>query len=177
MSDLLTLTLERLEAEVERVGFLARAVESLASASLDSEAAALHVLADSLHERATEKACATAAQYGYQVALHEIVPTVRAETGDDPIVWLTGNSMMPSLRAWGNSERVYQLSYDLGDVWSSYVERLESTLDQAEVFMAEPEYDNALYAVDLRRWQGADEHDTPDDVDITLQSEWKLRDA
>lgn len=99
----------------------------------------------------SERARSRAAQLGWQVATYEIAPV--AKTSDDAVVFITGNSYMPPLRAFGISEEVWQIPGDAEDYWTVYAEAVERRLDELHVHMASPEYDNALYVVDLDRFE------------------------
>lgn len=81
---------------------------------------------------------------------------VIARESNEPIAWITGNSYMPPLRAFGHAEYVYRADDDVdtqGELWEVYVEEFEITLANNDVYCACPDYDNALYVVDLRRWE------------------------
>lgn len=86
----------------------------------------------------------------------------------DPIVWLTSNSYMPPLRGFGSAEMVWKAD-DTGELWEAYVEAFEQALEDANVYLGSPDYDNSLYVVDLRRWRYRDD---ADDVE-TLTYEWE----
>lgn len=92
------------------------------------------------------------------------------QSGDEVIVWITGNSYMPPLRAFGQAETVWQM--DEPDLWDVYWETFETELENANVYLASPEYDNALYVVDMDRWQYKD-----DEMQMgeTLESEWEAK--
>jgi len=96
------------------------------------------------------------------------VISIIARTSDEPVAWLTGNSYMPPLRDLGEAETVYQNDPD-GTVWEAFMESLDRHLDQAKVLMECPEYDNALYVVDLMRF----EHIERDDSCESLNDEWQ----
>lgn len=113
-----------------------------------------------------------ASMIGFQVAKYEIVPIAR-EPATGPIIWLTSNNYMPPLRSLDACERVWQLDRD-GELFATMVESLERALDESRVYMAAPEYDNALYVVDLERWEHIDEEDMPEGAD-DLADEWKKR--
>lgn len=100
--------------------------------------------------------------------IHAAVDLVRGNQSDDPIVWLTGNNYMPPLRAWGSAETVWQS--DDFDAWEEYAERWERGLENHNIYVGCPEWDNALYAVDLSRWEYSDNEEGED-----LQSEWVRR--
>lgn len=135
---------------------------------------ALHALLMSTRAKLAEQAQQCAAQHGWQVATYLIEPEVRGQArqaDSDPIVWLTGNSMMPPLREYANGNDIWHAAQQEG-VWTAYAEALEKRLDELEISMQCPDYDNALYAVDLRRWQYRDESEDAEN----LQDEWELRD-
>lgn len=117
-----------------------------------------------LRDRALERA----RQLGWQVATYEIVPIAR-ESGGEPVVFITDNSFMPPLRAFSISDTVWQATSDpnVMDLWSAYVEGLERALDEARVLMECPEYDNALYVVDLARFEHVEDGDSD-----TLSGDW-----
>jgi len=97
------------------------------------------------------------------------VIAIIARTSDEPVAWLTGNHYMPPLRDIGEAETVYQSDMD-GTVWEGFMEALDRKLSEANVLMECPEYDNALYVVDLTRWQHREE-DEIEDTD-SLNGEW-----
>jgi hypothetical protein len=95
--------------------------------------------------------------------------TAARTSGSDPIAWVTGNAMMPPLRWFDAAERIWQLpaAADM-QPWESLVERVEDLLSSANVAMECPDYDNALYAVDLARFEYA-ESESGD----MLQNDWR----
>lgn len=97
----------------------------------------------------------------------QIIAAAR-NSGPDPIAWVTSNAMMPPLRWFDAAEHIWQLPA-CNDVtaWESLTYRLESLLDTADVALECPEHDNALYAVDLRRFAYAESEDGE-----TLQEDW-----
>lgn len=101
----------------------------------------------------TEQASEIAAQLGWQVAMYEIAPIARDSIS--AVSFITSNRYMPPLRDFSVSEEVYTMASDvpLADLWQAYVERLESKLEEERVYMAAPDYDNALYVVDLARFE------------------------
>ncbi len=74
-----------------------------------------------------------------------------------PVVWITGNSHMPPLRAITEAERVWNAENNDGELFAFLVEEIERHLAAADVLLECPEYDNALFAVDLRRWKFRDD--------------------
>jgi hypothetical protein len=81
----------------------------------------------------------------------EIIAAART-SGDESIVFVTGNSFMPPLRSFDQAEAVWQADED-GSAWEQLVWDIEERLDDAQVLLECPEYDNALYAVDLARFE------------------------
>lgn len=76
-----------------------------------------------------------------------------ARASDRPIAWLTGNSYFPAFRSFAEAEHVWGAQYDRDEeIFPFLVEEVERHLDKAEVFMASPDYDNCLFAVDQKRW-------------------------
>ena len=102
-----------------------------------------------------------------RVDAREAIDLARS-SGHDPIVWLTGNAYMPPLRGFGHAESAWNAD-NTGDVWEAYAETFERELDAASVYLGSPDYDNALYVVDLARFEYVDEENQTGD---TLQSEW-----
>lgn len=77
-----------------------------------------------------------------------------ARTVHGPVVWITGNQYMPPLRSIPQAEYVYQAENNRdGELWGWFAEMVEDLLSAANVALECPDYDNALYAVDLNRWQ------------------------
>lgn len=176
---------ELIEAAFGRLNWLAegyrhtsRAVEPLDTAaglllgtalsgeSYAREAASLNVLTRVHCERLAHKAAEVARQLGWQVATYIIAPMAR-DSGTEPVVWLTGNSMVPPLRELTWAGVVWNL--DLPELWEAFCEGVESRLNELNVHMAAPDYDNALYVVDLSRFEYVDEPDAAD----SLQDEWR----
>jgi hypothetical protein len=79
---------------------------------------------------------------------------VARHSGSDPIAWVTGNSYMPALRSFDAAEDVWQHpANDNGEAFEFLHEELERMLSDADVALTAPEYDNALYATDLSRFE------------------------
>jgi hypothetical protein len=97
----------------------------------------------------------------------QIIDAAR-NSGPDPVVWITGNAMMPPLRWLSAAEHIWQLPGNSPDAWDALIYRLESLLDKAEVALECPEHDNALYAVDLARFEYVEDPDGE-----TLQADWR----
>lgn len=96
----------------------------------------------------------------------EVAEFVRADGRNEPIVWLTGNSMFPPLRSYTAAERVFTLRDEIA--WEQFCEGFDKALDDAQVFCTCPEYDNALYAVDMLVWERVEDAKGDD-----LADEWK----
>lgn len=94
-----------------------------------------------------------------------------ARASDQPVVWITGNSYMPPLRSFTEAERVWNAANNEdGELFAFLVEELERHLNAADVLMESPDCDNALYAVDMRRWQYVEDHAGDD-----LNDEWEAQ--
>lgn len=106
-------------------------------------------------------------QYARLVARDVIAPVARES--NEPVAWLTGNSMIPPLRQVDSANVIWREDIT-GEMWETFVEAIESALDEQQIYMAAPEYDNALYVVDLKRWEHMDDVDAFD-----LNTEWKER--
>lgn len=90
-------------------------------------------------------------------------------SGSDPIAWVTGSSDVPPMRAFGLAERIWQdTGNDDGEAFAYLTELVEAHLSDARVALECPDYDNALYAVDLARFEYVE--DAPGE---TLQSDWQ----
>lgn len=100
--------------------------------------------------------------------------TQDARTVHGPVVWITGNAYMPPLRDLAQAEIVWQAENNRdGELWAWFVEMVEGTLRDNDVALECPDYDNALYAVDLQRWQYREDTETTDAED--LNDEWEPR--
>lgn len=96
------------------------------------------------------------------------ITTAARGSGSDPIAWVTGNAYMPPLRSFSAAEAVYQADED-GEDFARLTELVEQRLEKAGVTLECPDYDNALYAVDTRRFEYVDD---PGDHE-TLQQDWQ----
>jgi hypothetical protein len=123
----------------------------------------------------------TVRQYAREIA-DEIISAART-SGDDPIAWVTGNAYMPPLRSFTQAEQVWQMYSDAetaaeyeaaADAWELLVELVESHVEDANVTLECPEYDNSLYAVDLNRFEyrESDALYSEDAHGETLQDDW-----
>ena len=99
----------------------------------------------------------------------EIIESARL-SGDDPIAWVTGNSYFPALRSFTQAETIWQSGENAdGELFNTLTEKIEKILADENVALESPEWDNALYAVDLTRFEYAE-----DSYGDTLQSEWRM---
>lgn len=105
----------------------------------------------------------------------EIADTIisDARTVHGPVVWITGNSHMPPFRAVSDAaEEVWQADNNHeGELFAWLVGMVEDHLSAASVALECPDYDNALYAVDLKRWQYRDTD--PRELINDLNDEWE----
>jgi hypothetical protein len=86
-----------------------------------------------------------------------------------PVVWITGNSYMPPARSFPEFEALYNHRFNgYGEITDALWDEVERHLNDADVYVTSPDYDNALYAVDLARWEYV-EDSTGDD----LNDEWQ----
>ena len=113
-------------------------------------------------EPAPDQAEAAAAEIAAEIT------TAARGSGSDPITWVTGNAYMPPLRSFPAAEAVYQDDED-GEDFAYLAELVEAKLAEADVALECPEWDNALYAVDLQRFEYVDD---PGDHE-TLQQDWQ----
>lgn len=110
---------------------------------------------------------------------HTIEPVARRIAGsiiedaralEGPVVWITGNSYMPPGRSIIEAEQVWQSRMnDDGEAYAALWEEVERHLSDGNVILECPEWDNALYAVDLARWQYREDGESSDD----LNGEWE----
>lgn len=101
----------------------------------------------------------------------EMISAAR-NSGSDPVAWVTGNSYMPPLRSFSDAEHIWQLpAFRDATAWESLTDRVEWLLADAQVYMTSPEWDNALYVVDLARFEYSENPDGE-----TLQSDWSPAD-
>jgi hypothetical protein len=112
----------------------------------------------------------------------EVADTIihEARTLHGPVVWITGNAYVPPLRSITSAELVWNAANNSdGELFAWFGEMVEAHLAEAEVAMECPEYDNALYAVDLKRWQYRDDDDVYDGTAEydDLNDEWEPRDS
>ena len=98
-----------------------------------------------------------------------IISAARDNPG--PVVFVTSNSCMPPARSFAGADKIYWASPDL---WEAYWEDVEERLSKAQVMTSCPDWDNAIYAVDLARWQHIDADLAAGD---SLDDEWEPVDA
>jgi hypothetical protein len=178
--DMIVSTLERLASDAQASELANDGAQKLERAAIecskgDNAGSTKHHLVESAEHIAREcarqlrdRACERAAQLGWQVATYEIAPEAKAST--EAVLFITGNSYMPPLRAYSCSEQVWVI--DLPDVWEVYVERLEQRLTELNVYLGSPEDDNSLYVVDLARFEYV-EQGTGVDFDDSFAADWK----
>lgn len=101
--------------------------------------------------------------------------TEAARTQPGPVVFVTGNSYVPALRSYPQAERVWNAENNAdGKLFAFLLEELERLLSAADVYLGAPDYDNALYVVDLRRWQSSGTWDNFDGYYADdLNAEWE----
>lgn len=94
-------------------------------------------------------------------------------SGDSAVVFVTGNGYMPPLRSFSAAEQVWAATYpgDTGGEWEFLAEEVERLLSDANVALDCPEYDNALYVVDLNRFYYV--ADDNGDYTESLQDDWE----
>ena len=113
----------------------------------------------------------TVREYAREIA-DSIIEDARTVHG--PVVWITGNAYMPPLRSITLAERVYQADNNRdGELFAWLVEMVEDRLRDANVTLECPDYDNALYAVDMNRWRYIGDDDGHDADD--LNDDWELK--
>jgi hypothetical protein len=131
---------------------------------------AASIIVNMIHRNIFDDIEAAVQQAGKLIARDVIAPVAR-EGG--PVVWLTSNSYMPPIRDLPEVERVWNAD-DTGEFFPLLIESIERTLDEEKVLMEAPEYDNALYVVDLTRWEYIDEDELPEDIfEKGLDAEWR----
>jgi hypothetical protein len=97
----------------------------------------------------------------------DLIATARNCPG--PVVFVTGNSYVPAFRSFTKAEYVWNADSNRdGEQFAYLVELVEDALSAASVALEAPEYDNALYVVDLNRWQYREDAEGDD-----LDDEWE----
>lgn len=121
----------------------------------------------------TQLACETAEVAAKADAL-DAIGAAHGALPEEPVTFITGNNYMPPLRAYGRAEDFWAASdgctlEDLPTPWEVYVEVFEEELQKNDVALECPEYDNALYVVDLRRFEYIEDAEGD-----SLNDEWKV---
>lgn len=119
-------------------------------------------------DRVSAEIYARLTQAAHLFARDVIAPMAR-ESGDEAVVFITGNSFMPPIRSFDEVDELYQTECDV-DPFVSFMEALENELVKLDVYMASPEYDNCLYVVDLRRF----EYVGDDQGNDNINDDWKI---
>ena len=111
---------------------------------------------------------------------HTVMPAARqiadsiidsARASIEPVAWVTGNSYMPPARSFTEFEELYNHRFnEYGDLSETLWELVETYLSDAGVETYVPEYDNAIYAVDLNRWEYVEDSEGDD-----LNDEWQAK--
>jgi hypothetical protein len=96
--------------------------------------------------------------------------TADARRIEGPVIWVTGNNYMPPMRSFPAAEEVWQL--DDPELWELFCETTEDELSRSAVVLEAPDYDNALYVVDLSRWEYTETPNPDFDAD-DINSEWR----
>lgn len=186
MIDMTADAVSRLEHEARALELMAQADGLLQEAANEAKSAdhanqrtahlvsAVGVLLDLAAKTVRERAHEHTHMIGWQVATYEIAALAKDPANTGPIVWLTGNAMMPPLRELDACERVWHLPGEDGTFWEVLMDAIESKLAELNVAMEAPEYDNALYVVDLERWEYVPEEERDEDAN-TLNEEWRKR--
>jgi hypothetical protein len=124
------------------------------------------VRAYGLHYQGMHDESDLAARAAAREIADEVIEAAR-NSGSDPIVWVTENHYMPPIRSFAAAEKIWQTDRT-GDVLEFLIEETERLLSAADVAMECPDYDNALYAVDLKRFAYVE-----DPNGENLQDDWK----
>lgn len=134
----------------------------------EDEIAAVTTFAKIARARLRERANSEAARVAFLVS-REVIEATRSRSEHEAIQWLTGNAYFPPLRSLPEAERIWETND--ADAWEAFVETFERALDDASIYMACPEYDNAIYLVDMGVWEPVPEDERTDDD--TLSGEWR----
>jgi hypothetical protein len=141
---------------------------------LADDAGALVTLIEALFLQVRGRVYDRAEQAGRLLMREEIAPIARA-SGEQPVVFITGNSFMPPVRDLEQAERVWQAAGDsmtdpdLGAmVWEIFMQALDHEAGELNVLMDAPEYDNALYVVDTSRFEHVEDAEGDE-----LGDEWR----
>lgn len=111
----------------------------------------------------------TELQYQARAVADDIIADARNIHG--PVVWVTGNNYMPPMRALPSAEAVWQAdNNDDGELWASFTDLVEEYVAKADVLLECCEWDNALFAVDLKRWRHRADFAVNDDINDDWES-------
>jgi hypothetical protein len=102
-----------------------------------------------------------ACQLAHHLA-HSLIEDIRKNAIQfEPILILTDNRFMPPIRYFEEAEIVW--ANDFGGLFESFTDAFDNRMSLANIYVASPENDNSLYAVDLNRWEIIDEDGDPFD--------------
>lgn len=178
--DHITNALDHVRADSEALGEVHDAIRSLERAfnavealvvghvELEEEIAAVTRMTDIVRERLVVRLYGEASRAGYLLA-QEVIESVRSRSEHESVQWMTGNSFMPPLRSLPEAERVWNEGSE--DSWHAFSARFFEALEQAQIYCTSPEYDNALYCVDLRVWEYVPEEEQDEHDDLAY--EWR----
>lgn len=107
-----------------------------------------------------------------QLIAQDMISAARM-SGDEPVVFVTGNRFMPPLRSYDVAEHIWQSEEnDDGELFARLTEILEGILSDENVALECPDDDNSLYVVDLTRFEYIEDNDSD-----TLSGEWRMYNA
>jgi hypothetical protein len=185
-------TADRLIAKIEGLNALGKVMDAIDGADFGPEDGAKAMDANSIvvstgfkavrsvahlsYDQINAAAMGDIQQYAALLVRDHIAPQVRAS--DEPVCWLTSNNFMPPIRAIDRMDDIWNATSTHGnywrdmadDIWVAVCETIELELERNYIYMTSPEWDNALYAVDLKRWEHV-ERDEDNDGD-TLNDDW-----
>lgn len=105
-----------------------------------------------------------------QALATRIIEGVRSEEG--PVVWLMGNAYLPPARSFPEFEYFWNHpDNEDGVLAEAFWFAVTARVADADVELFTPEYDNAIYGVNLARWEYVDSDEAFDD----LNDEWQRR--
>jgi hypothetical protein len=153
-------------------------IDNVGRRDYNGDIVALSVLAESTAFHMENDMNLDIEQLGFLIARDVIQPMLRDDDGsphptEGAVVWITSNRYMPPWRDLEDVEAIWQAEGNEDGYCSHLIERIEEVCgNQLGLFIATPDYDNALYAVDLKVWEYIDpddqEHDPSD-----LNDEWR----
>lgn len=97
----------------------------------------------------------------------DMISAARSAPLTEPVQFVTGNSYMPPLRSYSAAETIWQA--DNPNAWEELTETLDRLLDEANVILDCPDWDNTLYVVDIARFEYVGDSETDGD---TLHDDW-----